>query len=64
MDRILVISNTFMCWPVDAVTLESLACSSYDPWVWFDSQPDFIEKITEGEWLRRKAALSKENSDE
>ena len=59
MGRILVASSNFMCWPVDAETLEALACSHYDPWVWIDPRPNFTETITESEWLKRKAALQK-----
>ena len=57
MDRIRVVADNLMCWPVSAATLEALACSCYDPWARSDPGPEFVETISEGEWLKRKAAL-------
>lgn len=48
-----------MVFPVDEVTLEPLACSCYDPWIF--SQPPAGEKVIGlGEWakLRERRRLS------
>lgn len=51
--KIKVVGCDLMCFPVDPVTLNALACSSYDPWAIRDPDPEPIETISCGEWNRR-----------
>jgi hypothetical protein len=46
-DRIKVVCPDMMCFPVDAKTLEPLACSCYDPYAWSDPDHDAIETISQ-----------------
>jgi len=57
MDRIKVVGPDMMCWPVDAVTLEALACSHYDPYAWVTPDPKYTETISMHEWYDRRKQL-------
>ena len=63
-NRINVVCNGMMCYPVDAETLEALRTTCYDPWAISDPKPDYKETIGEAELYRRRAALIKEKNDE
>jgi len=53
-DRIKVVCEDKMCFPVHPETLEALACSCYDAYALSDPENGPIETISHTEWLRRK----------
>jgi hypothetical protein len=50
--KIKVVGTNMMCWPVSPVTLETLACSTYDPYAWIHKEG--IETISVEEWYKRR----------
>ena len=50
--KVKVVCDDLMCFPVDPVTLEPLACSYYDAYAISDPDPEPIKTISYGEWLR------------
>ena len=53
--KIKVVGENLMCFPADPVTLDALACSTYDPWAISDPDPMPTETISCGEWNKRLA---------
>lgn len=54
--EITVRSNAKMTWRVDAVTLEALSTSCYDPWCYSDPKPGIVY-MEESEWQLRSRLL-------
>ena len=56
-NKIKVVGIDMMCFSVDAVTLEPLACGCYDPYALSDPEPGYSETIGVNEWQVRRDAL-------
>jgi hypothetical protein len=56
-NKIKVVCEDMMCFPVNPITLEATAISCYDPWAWSDPETSPMETITHAEWLNRSRAL-------
>ena len=55
--KIKVVCNDLMCFPVDPNTLEATSCSVYDPYAMTDPDPEPVETISHNEWIKRKDRL-------
>lgn len=53
--KIKVVGADLMCFPADPLTLDALACGSYDPWAISDPDTTPVETISCGEWNKRRA---------
>ncbi|QWL64891.1 hypothetical protein [Aeromonas jandaei] len=56
-DKIKVVADDKMCFPVDPKTLEPVTSSIYDPYAWSDPDPEPLETITISELYRRQDAI-------
>jgi len=61
--KIKVVGIDFMCFPVNAVSLEPLACSCYDPYAWIDPDPYAVETISVGEWNKRRDKMWRDKQE-
>lgn len=50
--KIKVVCADMGCFPVNAKSLEALACTVYDPYAWSDPE-DAVETISYEEWVQR-----------
>jgi len=55
--KVKVICQDLMCFPAHPVTMEPLACSTYDAYALSDPDHAPVETIGHGEWQRRRNAL-------
>lgn len=55
-DKIKVVCDDKMCFPVDPKTLKPVTSSIYDPYAWSDPDPEPLETITISELYRRQDA--------
>lgn len=53
-DKIKVICEGLMCFPVNPNTLEATSTSYYDPYAICDPDPTPLETISHSEWCNRK----------
>lgn len=59
-DKIKVVCDDKMCFPVDPKTLKPITSSIYDPYAWSDPDPEPLETITISELYRRQDARAVE----
>lgn len=61
-DKIKVVADDKMCFPVDPKTLEPVTSSIYDPYAWSDPDPEPLETITISELYRRQDAIRRDEA--